>query len=132
VTAARTTRVLSFVRGGIACAVDARVVRGVSPHVRATRVPGAPRSIRGIIPWRGAIVPLVEAGDEFPASWTAAVIVAGEHGEMALAADSVEGWIERSSATVVLDVDAIQKRLRERIRRGPESEPSRSEETQKS
>jgi chemotaxis signal transduction protein len=130
VSAVQATHVLSFVRGGITCAVEGHVVRGVSPKVRMTRVPGAPRQIRGLISWRGTIVPLVDASETFTTAWNAAVVVSGEHGDIAIAADSVEGWIDRASATLLLDVDAIQTRLRERIRRGLDSDRPSHEENE--
>ena len=112
--------VLTFVRAGVRCAILAANVRGIAPTGQATRVPGAPRPLRGVIAWRGAVVPIVEPTEHVAESWKAAVIVSGEAGDMALAADTVEGWIERASASLVLDIDGIQQRLRERIRRGSE------------
>ncbi len=128
IDAASENLVLAFNRGDAAHAVRARCVRGVMPHARSTRVAGAPRQVVGVISWRGAVVPLIEPGEACGTEWAAAVIVAGELGDMALAADRIEGWIEMPDGSGVIDVDELQNRLRERIRRGRESERPRPDE----
>ncbi len=124
VTDAFEDRVLAFERGGVVYTVAAESVRGVAPRTRVTRVPGTPPSLRGVMAWRGAVIPIVEPGEPVAVLCSAVVIVTGECGDMALAANAVQGWKARNDAPAPLDIDVMQQRLRDRIRRGPDAEPA--------
>lgn len=117
-------RVLQFERGGVCHAVVASSVRGVAPRTAATRVPGTPPELRGVVAWRGRVLPVVEPGEVLSTAWSAVVIVAGESGDMAFVADHVEGWVPRGATLSVLDIDEIQRRLHDRIHRGSDDDPT--------
>jgi purine-binding chemotaxis protein CheW len=53
-------RLLVFRVGELTCAVEVRAVREVLPGQPATRVPGAPAPVAGIVNVRGTLVPLVD------------------------------------------------------------------------
>ncbi len=55
------TRLLLFRCGGQVLAVEADAVREILPALPATRIPGAPRAVRGLVNVRGTIVPVVDA-----------------------------------------------------------------------
>jgi purine-binding chemotaxis protein CheW len=55
------TRLLVFRVGEVQCAVEASAVREILPVQPATRVPGAPEQVAGLINVRGRIITLVDA-----------------------------------------------------------------------
>ncbi len=55
------TRLLLFRCGGQVLAVEADAVREILPALPATRIPGAPRAVRGLVNVRGTLVPVVDA-----------------------------------------------------------------------
>ena len=55
------TRLLVFRVGEVQCAVEASAVREILPVQPATRVPGAPEQVVGLINVRGRIITLVDA-----------------------------------------------------------------------
>lgn len=52
-------RLVVFRVSDLVCAADVRAVREILPPRRATRLPGAPLVIAGLINVRGELVPLV-------------------------------------------------------------------------
>lgn len=52
-------RLVLFRISDLVCAADVRAVREILPPHRATRLPGAPRAVAGLIDVRGELVPLV-------------------------------------------------------------------------
>jgi purine-binding chemotaxis protein CheW len=54
-------RLLVFRVGDVQCAVEASAVREIMPILPATRVPGAPAQVAGVINIRGRITTLVDA-----------------------------------------------------------------------
>jgi hypothetical protein len=84
--------------------------------------------VRGVIAWRGIAIPLLEPDDDFETDWQAAVVVTGDAGEMALAADQVEGWVNPLDAAEIVDVESLQKRVRDRIRRGTDFDRNKASE----
>ena len=85
-------RLLVFRVGDLTCAVEVRAVREVLPAQPATRVPGAPPAVTGLVNVRGALVPLVD-------------------GRQALGAEAREGGsiilLEVAERTVGLLVDEV-------------------------
>ncbi len=86
--------------GGAAQRVPLALVRAVIPMPPVTRVPGAPSSLRGLIAWRGRVLPVVSVAaptaDESPAA-CAVVTYAGET-LVALAVDAVDGFVGPAEA----------------------------------
>ena len=107
---------LVFSRGGKRFAVNADHTSGVEPYPDPARIPNTPPGIIGLIGWRGAILPMIEPGDESHDAATAAIIVSSEGGDLALAADEVAGWHEADAATA-LEPDEVYHRLRDAVRR---------------
>ncbi len=54
-------RIIVFRVAGLLCGLDARAVREILPWQAATRVPGAPAAVRGLVNVRGQLVPVVQA-----------------------------------------------------------------------
>ncbi|MCH6547115.1 MAG: chemotaxis protein CheW [Gemmatimonadetes bacterium] len=54
-------RLLVFRVGTVQCAVDASVVQEITSMLPATRIPGAPEQVAGVVNVRGRIVTLVDA-----------------------------------------------------------------------
>jgi purine-binding chemotaxis protein CheW len=106
------TQLLSFVLAGEEYAVDILRVREIIGYSTLTRVPGMPRSVRGVINLRGRVVPVVDLAVRFglPESEITArssivmVDVAAADGS-----DVVIGIItDAVTAVLDLDVDSIQ------------------------
>jgi purine-binding chemotaxis protein CheW len=55
-----TLRLLLFRCGAQVLAVEAGVVREIIPGQAATRIPGAPAAVRGLVNVRGTLVPVVD------------------------------------------------------------------------
>ncbi len=101
---AARSQFLSFVVGDGQYAVPIREVREILQYDGVTRVPGAPRSIRGVINLRGSVVPVVDVAVKFgrpeiaPTRWTCVLVVEARLGEAAmqvgLLADSVREVLE--------------------------------------
>ena len=53
-------RLLVFRVGGLACAAEAEAVREILPRLPATRIPGAPLAVAGLVNVRGSLVTVVE------------------------------------------------------------------------
>ena len=63
--AALVSQYLSFVVGGTDFGVPILKVKEILQYEVPTRVPGTPRSIRGVVNVRGAVVPIVDLGVKF-------------------------------------------------------------------
>ena len=78
-------RFLFFGVAGRLCACDLEAVREIVPARAATRLPGAPEWVRGIINLRGSLVTVVDLGVRFGssegASGTRSIIVAEAAGK---------------------------------------------------
>jgi purine-binding chemotaxis protein CheW len=55
-------RLLVFTAAGRTCACELNAVREIIPHRRATRLPGAPPFVTGLINLRGSIVTVLDLG----------------------------------------------------------------------
>jgi purine-binding chemotaxis protein CheW len=120
-TAATTTdplaqRTLLFRAGArtFGCSIDS--VREIVPHRRATRLPGAPPSVQGLINLRGTIVTVVDLalwlGGDRPASMDGSIVLVDHGSRVAgmavdevldvqmVAPDSVAGTIDDRSGAV--------------------------------
>ena len=64
-TTATRTQLLSFVLAGEEYAVDILRVREIIEYSTVTRVPGMPRSVRGVINLRGRVVPVMDLAVRF-------------------------------------------------------------------
>ena len=87
-------RLLVFRVGTLACAVAAETVREILPRVEATRIPGAPAVVAGVVNVRGSLVTVVEG-------WRAL-------GQPAPAGDGPDGDAP-AGTTVVLEFAAGRK-----------------------
>ncbi len=114
--------VLMFERAGARHAVAAAALRGVAPRPEATMVPGAPRSLRGLIAWRGGVIPMLEPGTPSDADALAALVIESDGGELALAADDVIGFSPREAKMHLLDPDTVYHRVRDAVRRSNRAE----------
>ncbi len=89
-----TLRLLLFRCGGQVLAVEAGAVREILPASPATRIPGAPESVLGLINVRGTLVPVVDT--------------AGAVGlEAASRSEGSVVLVERRGRTVGLAVDEV-------------------------
>lgn len=91
--------------------VPLALVRAVIPMPPVTRVPGAPPFLRGLIAWRGRVLPVVSvaAVSEVASAACAVVAYAGET-VVALAVDAVEGFVGPAEAEgEVLDLVALMR-----------------------
>src|ERR1700722_19803996 len=61
-TAADAPRLLLFTVGGRACACELDAVREIVPFRRATRLPGTPPYVTGLINLRGTILTVIDLG----------------------------------------------------------------------
>ena len=88
-------RLLLFEVGGTLCACDLDAVREIVPARPATRLPGAPGWVRGIMNLRGTLLTVVDLGVRFGAARTDApptVIVLEAAGKsFGLGVDAVRG-----------------------------------------
>jgi chemotaxis signal transduction protein len=117
---------LIFVRSGQIYALDARLVRGITPLEAMTRVAGAPRAVLGVMGWRGNALPLVDLVETAGSTPRAGVVVQCEAGEFALVADEVRAFGTEPGDAQWLDPDRIFRTIRDAIRRGgSEVEPGR-------
>ncbi len=91
-------RLLLFVTGGRVCATDISVVREIIPFRNATRLPGAPDSVSGLINLRGTIVTVLDLGRRVGGS--AASPVSREDGSIVL--------VEHGSKVVGLEVEEVR------------------------
>ena len=86
-------RVMVLSVGAVAIAIDAARVREVAPRSPATRLPGAPSIVTGVVNVRGTLVPLVDLGlllGSAPASATGWLVTLDLGGRRcALALDSL-------------------------------------------
>jgi purine-binding chemotaxis protein CheW len=92
-------RVLSFSAGGSDFAIDIRCVREIRTAEPATRVPGSPAALRGVIDLRGTIVPVVDLAAHvgavsLPGLTAAVVVVEVGEGLIGLQVDGVDDVIE--------------------------------------
>jgi purine-binding chemotaxis protein CheW len=53
-------RLVLFRVGGLVCATQAAAVREILPRQRATRIPGSPAAVQGLINVRGELVTLID------------------------------------------------------------------------
>lgn len=58
-------RLLIFRVGDLICAAEVTAVREILPDLQATRIPGAPEAVRGLVNVRGELLTLVDAGTLF-------------------------------------------------------------------
>ena len=56
---AAVVRLLVFRVGSLICAAEAEAVREILPRLEATRIPGAPAVVAGLVNVRGALLPVV-------------------------------------------------------------------------
>jgi len=88
-------KLLLFRSGGQVFAVEAGAVLEILPATPATRIPGAPVAVRGLVNVRGALVPVVDA---------ARAIGVGSSLE---AAEGTLVLVEQHSRPVALGVDEV-------------------------
>jgi chemotaxis signal transduction protein len=100
-------QLLAFDAATIACAIDLARVREVLDTAPATRVPGAPAGIPGVVAVRGEVLPLVDVAARLGLApradvRTALVIVdgPGDVGACALRVDRVTGMEEVAASAV--------------------------------
>ena len=96
---AGTRSFLSFLVGGVECALDLVDVREIVRYERATRVPRVPAAVRGVVNLRGTVLPVIDlaVGFGMPAApvtpetclLVVEVAFAGEHSAVGLLADAV-------------------------------------------
>lgn len=95
-------RLLLFRIGDLACAVAAATVREILPLQRATRIPGAPGPVAGLINVRGELVTLVDGarllGRDAGAGGGSLVLLQWGAAAVALAVDEVLDLVHPSSA----------------------------------
>ena len=98
------TQYLSFSLRGTEYAVGILKVKEILQHEETTRVPSTPRSVRGVINLRGAVVPVIDLGAKFGLGETVATrltciliveaVVEGAPTVVGVLADSVQEVIE--------------------------------------
>ena len=59
-TDVRPLHAVVFRVGGVVCALPAGVVREILPAVRATRVPGVPAGVEGLVNVRGGLITVID------------------------------------------------------------------------
>ena len=112
---------LIFVRMGVRYAVRDEVLIGVLPRPVATRVPGAPSHVLGLVAWRGGVLPLLEPGtdlagrDPHDVRLRATIIARAGGSLVALAADTVENWETVTGNALLVDPLEALARCRTRI-----------------
>ena len=116
---------LRFVRAGVHYALRRDLLVGVVPRPLATRVPGAPTQVIGLVAWRGGVLPLLEPGVELDADdlrdteLQATVVVRAGSGLIALAADTVLDVSDDTSGAQVIDPIEALARCRNRVSANP-------------
>jgi chemotaxis signal transduction protein len=113
--------VMEFVRAGAHHFVAAEKLRGVAAYPEATWVPSAPEALRGLIAWRGGVIPMIEPAAPNDSHTIAAVVVGSDGGDLALAADAVIGLRPHEGKLSLLDPDTVYHRVRDAIRRSTRS-----------
>jgi len=103
---AAEARLLSFSAGGSDFAIDIRCVREIRTAEPATRMPGGPASLRGVIDLRGTIVPVIDLARHVGAAsalGAATAIVVVEDGDrlVGLQVDAVDD-------VIALDASALR------------------------
>jgi purine-binding chemotaxis protein CheW len=80
-------RLVLFRVGDLVCAAQAAAVREILPRQRATRIPGAPAAVQGLINVRGELVTLVDGGTLLgrDATGRGGVVVLVRWGELSVA-----------------------------------------------
>lgn|SRR5512147_1692711 len=101
---------LSFTLDGVDYAVGILQVREILQYEPVTRVPSVPRSVRGVINLRGAVVPVVDLSVKFglpetPISARTCILIVearldGESAVLGILADSVSEVLELGDADV--------------------------------
>jgi purine-binding chemotaxis protein CheW len=97
------TRVLSFSAGGTDFAIDIRCVREIRTAEPATRMPGGPDALLGVIDLRGTIVPVIDLARHVgaaasTAAATAVIVVEIGARLIGLQVDAVDDVISLTSA----------------------------------
>lgn len=105
-------RWLAFTFAGTLFALPGMALRGVIARPAATRVPGAPRAVLGLVAWRGRVLPLVVPSDGVASRVSAAVVVVAAGDLVAVAADTVIGWAAQAGEALVLDPANVVDRCR--------------------
>ena len=100
----RPLHAVVFRVGGVVCALPAGVVREILPAVRATRVPGVPAAVEGLVNVRGGLVTVVDGhvllGQPRPAESEMAVLLLDRGGKVAgLTVGEVLDFLEVPGAT---------------------------------
>ena len=101
----RPLHAVVFRVGGVVCALPAGVVREILPAVRATRVPGVPAAVEGLVNVRGGLVTVIDGhvllGQPRPADSDMAVLLLDRGGKVAgLTVGEVLDFLEVPSAAV--------------------------------
>lgn len=101
----RPLHAVVFRVGGVVCALPAGVVREILPSVRATRVPGVPAGVEGLVNVRGGLVTVIDGhvllGQPRPAESETAVLLLDRGGKVAgLTVGEVLDFLEVPSAAV--------------------------------
>jgi len=101
----RPLHAVVFRVGGVVCALPAGVVREILPAVRATRVPGVPAAVEGLVNVRGGLVTVVDGhvllGQPRPAESEMAVLLLDRGGKVAgLTVGEVLDFLEVPGAAV--------------------------------
>jgi purine-binding chemotaxis protein CheW len=99
-------RLVLFRVGPLVCAAPATAVREILPGQRATRIPGAPAAVQGLINVRGELVTLIDggtllgvAGDRRQADGTVVLLRWGELG-IAVTVDEVLDLVPLADSTL--------------------------------
>jgi chemotaxis signal transduction protein len=116
-----STLVMHFVRANRRHAVAAENLRGIEPFPEPTTVPSSPPALRGLIAWRGDVIPMIEPGAACDEPAAAALVIETDGGALALSADEVIGLAPREPKSTLLDPDTVYHRVREAIRRSVHS-----------
>jgi purine-binding chemotaxis protein CheW len=112
VEGADRSQYLSFSLGGAEYGVGILKVKEILQYETVTRVPSTPRSVRGVINLRGAVVPVVDLGAKFGLAETAITkltciliveaLLDGKPSVVGVMADAVQEVIELGPADVEL------------------------------
>ena len=68
----RPLHAVVFRVGGVVCALPAGVVREILPAIRATRVPGVPAGVEGLVNVRGGLVTVLGGATGPVGAWASA------------------------------------------------------------
>jgi len=103
-------RLLVFRVGTLACAAAAETVREILPHLDATRIPGAPAVVAGVVNVRGTLVTVVEGwralGQPVPAGDAASTVILEFAGGHKIAGFTVDEVIDLLS----VDGETLERR----------------------